>query len=301
MQGSIVIIYNIPEINSTENIKIGRKELSRIFKQEIKMWNDPSLVALNPNINLPPQPILRVVRKDSSGTTDDFTKILKKFDSTWTAVGSLPNWPNATSNIFYVSGADAVSQSIQILPYSIAYNTYNSLLRVETNLALLQNQDGYFVNVSLDTNSVSESTQFNQYFSADITDLSGKDIYPMTILTYLLYFNKTTSNSSCDSQIKLYKYLKSYYTELGNQIMLQNNFHPMPSSIYRRIGLILDQMVCNDKLITSYLNVDYNPLIIGLSVGIGGSSLILFTVIFTIVVTVFCIRFTEKKMVESLI
>lgn len=301
MVGSIVIIYNIPELQPTDQLKIGRLELSKIFQQEITMWNDPSLVALNPTLNLPAKQILRIVRKDSSGTSSDFTTVLRKFDPTWPSVGSLPTWPNANSSIFFVSGSDAVSQSVQILDYSIAYNTYSSFLRIETKSALLENKNGKFVNLSDSVNSVSSSVQFDQYFSADISDEAGDDIYPLTVFTYLLYNNNTINTTNCNTQILLYKYLKTYYTPIGDLIMSQNGFYPIPDNIKQRINNVLDQMECNNQLILSLLNVDYNPLIIGLSVGVGGGILILLSIIGVILFVIFCKKETERKMMESLI
>jgi len=56
-------------------------ELSAIFGGTITVWNDPTLVATSPELaNCGPIPITRVVRLDSSGTSQQFRQYLAKAD-----------------------------------------------------------------------------------------------------------------------------------------------------------------------------------------------------------------------------
>jgi ABC-type phosphate transport system substrate-binding protein len=52
------------------------KEISRIFGGDAATWNDPELVATNPSLSKCTAPITRVVREDSSGTTNIFKQYL---------------------------------------------------------------------------------------------------------------------------------------------------------------------------------------------------------------------------------
>src|SRR4051794_27248752 len=66
--GGDVPVVNIEGMNPGE-LKLDGATLARIFLGEIKTWNDPAIVKLNPNAKLPSQAIVVVHRSDGSGTT----------------------------------------------------------------------------------------------------------------------------------------------------------------------------------------------------------------------------------------
>jgi phosphate transport system substrate-binding protein len=65
--GSIVMAYNLPE--SEGELKLPRDVYVDIFLNKITTWDDPRIVAANPDLALPHVTIALVVRQDSSGTT----------------------------------------------------------------------------------------------------------------------------------------------------------------------------------------------------------------------------------------
>jgi len=70
-------------------------QLSAIFGATITVWNDPALTATSPDLaNCGPIPITRVVRLDSSGTSQQFRQYLAKADP---AVGPNPRICDATA------------------------------------------------------------------------------------------------------------------------------------------------------------------------------------------------------------
>jgi ABC-type phosphate transport system substrate-binding protein len=95
--GSIAVVANIPElVDNKLHLRLTQKTIVQIFDNTIKFWNDSRITDTNPTIksSIPGQPIRRIVRLDSSGTTETFTASLAKFDSSWTVVSPLPVWPN---------------------------------------------------------------------------------------------------------------------------------------------------------------------------------------------------------------
>lgn len=72
--GEIVLAYNLP--GNPKGLKLPRDVYSNIFLGKITRWNDPQIVAANPELKLADTPITVVVRADSSGTTAVFTKHL---------------------------------------------------------------------------------------------------------------------------------------------------------------------------------------------------------------------------------
>ncbi len=71
----IAVIYNVEGV---DELNLDSDTLARIFSGEITSWDDPAIVALNPNASLPSAPITAVHRSDDSGTTKNFADYLNK-------------------------------------------------------------------------------------------------------------------------------------------------------------------------------------------------------------------------------
>jgi phosphate transport system substrate-binding protein len=84
--GGAVPVVNIEGIASGA-LKLDGATLAKIFLGEIRAWNDPALLKLNPNAKLPRQPIAH--RADGSGTTFIWTDYLSKVSQDW----KLKGWP----------------------------------------------------------------------------------------------------------------------------------------------------------------------------------------------------------------
>jgi phosphate transport system substrate-binding protein len=86
----IAIIYNLQGV---DKLQLPPDTLAKIFKQEIKNWNDPAIKAENSGVDLPDKRITVVNRSDESGTTENFTDYLSKAaPDVWTFEVS-GNWP----------------------------------------------------------------------------------------------------------------------------------------------------------------------------------------------------------------
>jgi phosphate transport system substrate-binding protein len=86
----IAIVYNLEGV---EKLQLSPETAAKIFKGEITKWNDPAIVADNPDAKLPGDAIAVVHRSDESGTTQNFTDWLSKTaPDVWTAEVS-GDWP----------------------------------------------------------------------------------------------------------------------------------------------------------------------------------------------------------------
>ena len=86
----IAIIYNV---DGVDDLKLDGPTLAGIFAGEITKWNDPAIVATNPDADLPDGDITAVHRADDSGTTDNFTAYLEAVaPDVWT-YGEVGEWP----------------------------------------------------------------------------------------------------------------------------------------------------------------------------------------------------------------
>ncbi|NVN00523.1 phosphate ABC transporter substrate-binding protein PstS [Arthrobacter sp. SDTb3-6] len=86
----IAVTFNVPGV---KDLKLDADTVAKIFRGEIKNWNDPAIKASNPSVALPNLAITPLHRSDNSGTTQNFTDYLAKAaPSVWTdkATG---DWP----------------------------------------------------------------------------------------------------------------------------------------------------------------------------------------------------------------
>lgn len=84
----IAVIFNV---DGLDELNLDAATLAKIFKGSITKWNDPAIVALNPEATLPAETITAVHRSDDSGTTKNFTDYLNKVaPSIWKAPAADP-------------------------------------------------------------------------------------------------------------------------------------------------------------------------------------------------------------------
>jgi len=86
----IAVIFNLEGIDA---LNLDPDTIAQIFDGKITMWNDPAIVAANPDVELPDLAITPVHRADESGTTSNFTDYLEKASGSWPYEKS-GEWPN---------------------------------------------------------------------------------------------------------------------------------------------------------------------------------------------------------------
>ncbi len=69
----IAVVFNLDGVDS---LNLDAATVAGIFAGEITEWNDPAIVALNEDVDLPASAITPVHRSDDSGTTENFTDYL---------------------------------------------------------------------------------------------------------------------------------------------------------------------------------------------------------------------------------
>jgi ABC-type phosphate transport system substrate-binding protein len=150
-------------------------------------------------------------------------------------IDAKPTWPNQTdtSSILFISGSDAISQTVQLTSYTIAYNTQQSSLRLEKNIASIINKAGVKItpnSTTIKSSQIDSKDLFEPNFSADIGDSSGANSYPLSIYTYILF--KSENNSNCATTRELYYYLLYFYQNSDAQkIISENSFVPLDTTI----------------------------------------------------------------------
>ncbi len=131
--GSIVVVYNVPEIayeKTGKYLNLTSEVISLIYTGEIKQWCDDRIKAINPGLadKLPCRDITAVHRSDGSGTTAAFTLYLSKAYPPWNQTvgwGYTVKWPvDERGKGVGAKGNEGVAQAVLQNAYSIGYVEY---------------------------------------------------------------------------------------------------------------------------------------------------------------------------------
>lgn len=185
--GMIGITYNMPDIGKP--LKLSREAYTGIFLGTIDRWDDPLIVADNPDADLPAKLIQLVARSDSSGTTQAFTEHLSSISPEWAASAGSAKRINWLAGTMEAAGNEGVAGRIKLTLGSIGYVNSGFAERLGLPMALLENSEGNFVAPTVDAGQAAmasaASDQVERIAEAMI-DPAGSGSYPITTYTWFL-------------------------------------------------------------------------------------------------------------------
>src|SRR5262249_15401207 len=187
--------YNLHEL--TTQLNFTGDTLSAIFLGDIEMWNDPRLVADNPELAGVNQPIVVVHRSDGSGTTFGFTDYLSNVSPDWLSRvgrGTSVNWPVGLGG----QGNAGVAGEIQQNPYALGYVELIYAIQNGLGYGTVLNSFGNFVNPSLETVSAaaaSAATLVPADLRFSIVNAPGENSYPISTATWFLAYRDQTDRA----------------------------------------------------------------------------------------------------------
>ncbi len=234
VMGGVVPVVNIEGIKPGE-IKLTGKALADIYLGKIKKWNDPALAELNKGVKLPNADITVVNRSDGSGTTFIFTNYLSKVSPEWKdKVGNSTSvsWPASTG--VGGKGNEGVASFVQRIKGSIGYVEYAYAKQNKLTFTLLQNREGQFVSPddkSFQAAAAGADWRHATGFYEILTDEPGKNSWPITGATFILFHK---SQASADKAKEVLKFFDWAYKD-GDQLALALDYIPMPDEVVKLI------------------------------------------------------------------
>jgi phosphate transport system substrate-binding protein len=226
--GADVVAYNLP---GDPALKLDAETIAGIFLGEIKKWNDPKIVGLNPGVTLPDQEIVVVHRSDGSGTTYIWTDYLSKISPEWkTKVGTNTsvNWPTGIGG----KGNEGVAGQIKQTPGALGYVELIYAIQNKMPYADVKNVAGKFVKPSLESITAAMATaQIPDDFRFSITNAPGEDAYPISGATWLLVYEQQKDASKGK---KLVEFLK-WAQKDGEKMAKDLDYAPLPESLQARV------------------------------------------------------------------
>jgi phosphate transport system substrate-binding protein len=226
--GAIVLAHSLKDI---PNLKLSRDAYIGIFMGKITKWNDPAIASVNPDVKLPDAPINVVVRADSSGTTNVFTRHLsavsKEFEQS-VGINNMPNWPVGTRS----KGNEGITASLMTTPGSIGYIEYGYAQSQKLPIATLQNKAGNYVPATTASAAAAlASGQMPADLIAWISDPDGKDAYPIVTYTWMLFYKKYDNQAKA----KALRDLINYGLTDGQKESEALGYVPLPAEVVTKV------------------------------------------------------------------
>jgi len=227
VMGAVVPVYNIEGV--TKELNFTGEALAGIFMGSIKKWNDKAIMGPNPGVKLPDQPIIVVVRSDSSGTSFVFTDYLSKTSPEWKSkVGAdtAVNWPTGLR----AKGNEGVSGLVKQTPYSIGYVELIYAISQKMGYGSVKNASGKFVKASLASVTAAAAgaaTSMPDDFRVSITNAPGAGAYPISTFTWLLIPSKISD----PEKKKAITGFLNWMLTAGQQSASSLDYAPLPKEV----------------------------------------------------------------------
>ncbi len=230
--GGTVPVINIPEIQAGQ-LKLSGEVLANIFLGQIKKWNDPAIVALNPNLPLPDKTIIVVHRSDGSGTTFGWTNYLSKVSPTWkekVGEGKSVKWPTGQGG----KGNEGVSAYVKQLKHSIGYVEYAYAKQNNLAWASLQNKAGEFVQPSKESfMSAAANAKWNEKpgMGVVLTNEDGKNSWPVTAASFILIHKVADNVEATKGVFQFFDWAFSKGQDAASEL----DYVPLPAEVVNQI------------------------------------------------------------------
>ena len=192
-----MVNYNLPGLNG-EKLKLDGTVLAGIYTGKIREWDADPIVALNPDLKLPHQPIIPIRRAEGSGDTFIFTQFLSFSDPIWAdnyGYGTTITWP-AVPGILEATGNEGMVQTAQKTAYSVAYIgvSYSAeIANAGLGTAWLKNQSGNFLlptKESVEAAAAELGSRTPPDERVCIAFAPGEDAYPLINYEYAIVSTK---------------------------------------------------------------------------------------------------------------
>jgi phosphate transport system substrate-binding protein len=227
----IVIIYELPGVK--RELKLTGPVLASVFLGKIKLWNDPALAKLNPEMDLPEIPIQVLHRNEGKGSNYILSDYLAKVSPEFLAVagrGESPKWPVGQG---FQRSQDLVAK-LRGTPGAIGYTELNLAVSAAVRMASVKNAAGEFVKPSASSiaaAATASGAKMNNDFRVSLTNAPGKESYPISSFTWL-YVPATAKDSGRGSAVA--SYLKWVYTS-GQKIAQEKGYAILPPEVLEKV------------------------------------------------------------------
>jgi phosphate transport system substrate-binding protein len=227
VMGSLVAIVNVPGVADNQ-MKLTGEVLADIYLGKITKWNDPRIVEMNRELNLPNLAIAPAYRADGSGTTYVWVSYLSAVSPEWKSkvgVGTSVKWPAGAG----ARGNEGVAGTVRNTRGAIGYveNAYavqNKLVATQ-----LRNKAGNFVSPAADAFiAAAENADWSvANFAANLIDTQGAKSWPIVSPTFIL-LPKDPKDAARSANVM--KFFDWAFTN-GGKLAEELEYIPLPKAV----------------------------------------------------------------------
>jgi phosphate transport system substrate-binding protein len=191
--GAVVPTYNIPELSKSKKVlKFTAETISGIYLGDITKWNDPKLVAENPELAKIDKFIVVVHRSDGSGTTNIWTSYLAAVSDKWTktvGAGNSVQWPVGLGG----KGNEGVAGNVKQTQYSIGYVEQAYAVQNKLPVAQMKNAAGNWIDASAKTVSkAADGVTLPEDLRVKVVNSANPEAWPIAGFTWILVYQQQT-------------------------------------------------------------------------------------------------------------
>jgi phosphate transport system substrate-binding protein len=250
--GGVVVVYNLPDV--TDPVKFTPETLSLIFLGDqgadpdkkvdpLLKWNDPRLVADNPQLQNIDKNIFIVHRSDASGTTNIFTSYLSAVSDNWAknvGAANAVKWPVGLGG----KGNAGVAGNVKQAAYTIGYveQAYADQNKLQTGL--IRNKAGKFVASNAETVSAAASgVKLPDDLRVKIVNADGENAYPISGFTWLLVYEQQTDAGKALTLTRMLWWA----THDGQKFNADLGYAPLPLDVIKQDEGQIGKIMINGK------------------------------------------------------
>jgi phosphate transport system substrate-binding protein len=225
--GAVVPVYNVA--GSSSDLRFPGPVLADVFMGNITKWNDPAIAKANPGASLPGSDITVVHRSDGSGTSYIFCDFLAKVSAEWkkkVGVATSVAWPVGVGG----KGNEGVAGLVKQTPGAIGYVELIYALESGISFGAVLNLSGEFVKASPATVTAAAAAAVAQMpmdFRVSIANAPGKDAYPISSFTWLLFYQSPKDKQRARIMVDFMRWAlfdgQKFATDLG--------YAPLPQGV----------------------------------------------------------------------
>jgi phosphate transport system substrate-binding protein len=225
--GAVVPIVNLPNVGDGQ-LKLTGELLADIYLGKITRWNDPKLVELNRDLNLPSTAIAPAYRADGSGTTFVWASYLSKVSPEFkdkVGVGTSVRWPAGTG----ARGNEGVAGTVRNTRGAIGYVENAYAMQNRLAAAQVRNKAGRFVPPAMENFlAAAQNTEWSTpNFAADLIDTGGENSWPIVSPTFILLPKNPQDAERSRNVMRFF----DWAFRNGDQIARELEYIPLPDPV----------------------------------------------------------------------
>lgn len=236
VMGAVVATYNLPGVD--KGLKLTPDVVADIFLGKVTKWNDPRIVSVNSDLQIPDMPIIVAHRSDGSGTTFIWVDYLSSVSGEWklkVGKGTSVNWPVGLGGKGNEGVAGIVKQTAGALGYvELSYALKNNLA-----YAFIQNKSGNFIEPTIEsTSKAAAGVPIPSDFRVSIVNSPNPEAYPVSGFTWILVYKNQSDPVKGKAIVDFLKWAVHDGQQYADDLL----YAPLPADVVSMIDKKLQEV-----------------------------------------------------------